>query len=283
MADRVGHAGAGEELRLQFLLRFPPSKFGHFQSAFRQRIGEHHSWSARMGFHDGKPLPVQRRKREYTTYCSQFLAAVTTHDACFTEQSFYVIEQFVGIGDVFNIKQLHGRVGFWIEVLVHILQHILDANLFPVTDGPNAVELESLDDGTLQNEDSSGTGAADKIDTLRMQLGNRLREDAMMVAIEQSDAVRTYQVQPPYCSHVSRMRCSISAPALVSSPKPRRDDDKGTCLFVTCQQFHRVRGYNLAGMTSTASSVGGNSRASWNTLMPCTSFSLGLTMRSVPS
>jgi len=43
-----------------------------------------------------------------------------------------VEEQFVGIGDVFNIEQLHGGVGFWIEVLVHILQHVLDANLFSV-------------------------------------------------------------------------------------------------------------------------------------------------------
>ena len=121
--------------------------------------------------HDGKPLTRQRRKRKDTTHRSQFLAAVTTHDACFTEQGFYgrvaggdgsrmarcrpaatlartsfdsgyattlsdearcVEEQFVGIGDVFNIEQLHGGVGFWIEVLVHILQHVLDANLFSV-------------------------------------------------------------------------------------------------------------------------------------------------------
>ena len=125
-------------------------------------------------------------------------------------------------------------------MLVHILQHILDANLFPVTDGPNAVELESLDDGTLQNEDSSGAGAADKIDPLRMQLGNRLREDAMMVAIEQSDAVRTYQCSPILLARVENALFHLS-PCLGLFAKACRDDDKGTCLFVTCQQFHRVR------------------------------------------
>ena len=50
-------------------------------------------------------------------------------------------EQFVGIGDILHIQQFDGRVGVGIEVFVHILQHILDANLLTVADRPHRVEL----------------------------------------------------------------------------------------------------------------------------------------------
>ena len=73
-----------------------------------------------------------------------------------------------------------------------------------------------------------------------MQLGNRLREDAMMVAIEQSDAVRTYQCSPILLACVENALFHLS-PRLGLFAKACRDDDKGTGFFVTCQQFHRVR------------------------------------------
>ena len=37
-------------------------------------------------------------------------------------------------------------------MFVKVLQHILNTNLFAVTDRPHAIELQTLDDGTLQDE-----------------------------------------------------------------------------------------------------------------------------------
>ena len=37
-------------------------------------------------------------------------------------------------------------------MLVHILQHVLDADLFAIADRPDAVELQSFADRTLEDE-----------------------------------------------------------------------------------------------------------------------------------
>ena len=105
-------------------------------------------------------------------------------------------QQFVGVGDVLDIEQFHLRVVLGIEMLVHILQHVFDADLLAVADTPHAVELQSLDDGTLQDEHGCGTRAADEIGALWTQVRNRQREDAVVVAVQQTDAVRTYQGCP---------------------------------------------------------------------------------------
>ena len=68
-------------------------------------------------------------------------------------------QQLVGIRDVLDIEQLDLRVGLRIEVLVHILQHVLDTDLLAVADRPHAVELKALDDGTLEDEDGRSTRA----------------------------------------------------------------------------------------------------------------------------
>ena len=85
----------------------------------------------------------------------------------------------------------------------------------------------------------------------------------------------------PYCSQVSRMRCSMTAPALVSSPKPA-EMMMNARVPLSRASSSTVSGHNLAGTTRIASSVGGSSLASWNTLMPCTSSSFGFTTRRVP-
>ena len=41
-------------------------------------------------------------------------------------------EQFVGIGDILHIQQFYRRIGIWIEILIHILQHILNTNLLAI-------------------------------------------------------------------------------------------------------------------------------------------------------
>ena len=75
-------------------------------------------------------------------------------------------QQFVGIGDVLDIEQFHLRVVLGIEMLVHILQHVFDADLLTIADTPHAVELQSLDDGTLQDKHGCSTRATDEIGAL---------------------------------------------------------------------------------------------------------------------
>ena len=51
-------------------------------------------------------------------------------------------------------------------MLVHILQHVFDADLLTVADTPHAIELQSLDDGTLQDKHGCSTRATDEIGAL---------------------------------------------------------------------------------------------------------------------
>ena len=76
-------------------------------------------------------------------------------------------QQFVGVGDILDIEQFHLRVVLGIEMLVHILQHVFDADLLTIADTPHAIELQSLDDGTLQDKHGCSTRATDEIGALR--------------------------------------------------------------------------------------------------------------------
>ena len=58
-------------------------------------------------------------------------------------------------------------------MIVHVLQHILDADLLAVTDAPDAVELQSLDDSTFENEHRRGTRAGNEINAQRIQMRDR--------------------------------------------------------------------------------------------------------------
>ena len=60
-----------------------------------------------------------------------------------------VEQELVGVGDVLDIKELDAGVVLGIEVLVHILEHVLDADLLAVADTPYGVELQTLLDGRL--------------------------------------------------------------------------------------------------------------------------------------
>ena len=104
-----------------------------------------------------------------------------------------MIQQFIGVGNILDIQQLHQRVALSIEMLVHILQHGLDAVLLAIADRPHAVKLKSLAHGTLEDENGRSARAADEVGPLGIQMGNRLGEDRMVPAVEQADAVGTNQ------------------------------------------------------------------------------------------
>ena len=96
-----------------------------------------------------------------------------------------MIEQFVRIGNILDVEQLHHGIALGVKILVHIFQDTLDAYLTAVTNGPDAVELQALADGTLQDKDGRSTAARDEVDTLGVQLRNGLREDGVMPARQQ--------------------------------------------------------------------------------------------------
>ena len=92
-------------------------------------------------------------------------------------------EQFVWIGDILDIQEFDLGIGLRIEVLVHILQHILNANLFAIADAPHTVELQTLDNGTLKDEHRRCTRPADEVNSLRVQIRDGEREHTMVVAV----------------------------------------------------------------------------------------------------
>ena len=66
-------------------------------------------------------------------------------------------QQFVGVRYVLYVQQLHLRVGLGVEVLVHKLQHVLNAYLLAVADAPHRVELQALGHGRLKDEHRRGS------------------------------------------------------------------------------------------------------------------------------
>ena len=148
-------------------------------------------------------------------------------------------KQLVGVGDVFDIEQLDLRVGLGIEVLVHILQHILDAYLLTVAYRPHAVELEAFDDGTLENKHRRGTGTRDEVDTLRIEVGDGQGEDAVVVAVQQSDAVGSYQGCPVLFTRVEDTLFE-GGTRLGLFSESGRDDDEGTYPFLLAEIVHIV-------------------------------------------
>ena len=124
-------------------------------------------------------------------------------------------------------------------MLVHVLKHVLDANQLAVAYRPDTVELQSLDDGTLQNEHGCCTRAADEVDTLGMEIGNRLGEHRVMMARQQTNAVGTYQRGTIAIAGVENALFERSS-LLGLLAKAGRDDDEGTHTLLSCQQVDRV-------------------------------------------
>ena len=148
-------------------------------------------------------------------------------------------QQLVRIGDVLDIEQFDRRVFLGIEVLVHVLQHILDAYLFAIADRPYAVELQALDDGTLQYEYCRSSRAADEVDALGVQYRNRFGEYRMVMARQQSDAVGTDECGTILLARVQNALLHLGT-RLGLFAEACRDDDKGPCLLLLSQIFHGI-------------------------------------------
>ena len=93
-------------------------------------------------------------------------------------------QQLVRVGDVLDIEQLNLGVDSRIKGVIHILEYVFNTYLLTIANRPDTIELQSFDDGTLENKDGSGARAADEIDTLRIQFGDRLGEDTVVLTVE---------------------------------------------------------------------------------------------------
>ena len=216
--------------------------------------------------------------REDATHGGEFLSGEATHDACLTEQSFNsrvaagngtgmagccaasafagtsldggnatsfanerscMEQQFVRIGYVLDIKQFYRRRSLGVKVFVHILQHVLNANLLPVTDAPHRAELQSFDDCRLKDEYGRGPRTADEVNPLRMKLRDGLGENAMVPGIEHADAVGTDERTSISftCIKDALFECGTG---LSLFAKAGRDDDESANSFFGCQHIDIV-------------------------------------------
>ena len=151
-----------------------------------------------------------------------------------------VVEQFVGVCDVFDVEQFHERVALGIEVLVHVFQNRLDANLLTVADAPHAVEGQALRDGTLENEHGRGTRAADEVDTLGVERGNGLGEHRVVIAVEHANAVRTNQRAVVALAGVKNLLLQYGS-LMGLLTEASRDDDEGPHFLFLRQILNVLR------------------------------------------
>ena len=149
-------------------------------------------------------------------------------------------EQLVGVADVLDIEQFYVRIGLGVEVLVHVLQHILDAYLLSVAYTPDTVELQALDDGTLQNENGCSTRAADKVNALGVERRNGFGEYRMVVACEQSYTVGPYECCPILFAGVQDALFQQGT-CLCLLAKSGRDDDERLGTLFARQQIYGIR------------------------------------------
>ena len=101
-----------------------------------------------------------------------------------------MLQQAVGFRNVLDIEQLDLGVVLGVKVLVHVFEHVLDADLLAVANRPDGVELQTLAHGRVDDEHGSGSRAADEVGALGIQGGDGLREHAVVVIGEQTDTVR---------------------------------------------------------------------------------------------
>ena len=186
-------------------------------------------------------LSFQLGQGEDTSHCCQLLARETAYDARLAEQRLYsrvarcyrtcvarccatsalarscldgcyaaslayqvtcVIQQLVGVAYVFDIQQFHLRVGLGVKVLVHILQHVLNAYLLTVSYAPHAVKLQAFYHGTLKYEHCRCTRSRYKVNTLWVQIWYWQSKHAVVVAVQQSYAVWSDECRPVFLASV---------------------------------------------------------------------------------
>ena len=154
-------------------------------------------------------------------------------------------QQLVGVADVLDIEQLYLRVVFGVEILIHVLQHVLNTYLLAIADAPYGVELQALDDGRLEDEYGGGSRTTDEVDTLRVQVGDGLGEHAVVPRVEQTDAVGANQCGAILLAGVEDVFLQGGAGGGLLA-KTSGDDDESLHAFLRGKHFHRV-GTELGG------------------------------------
>ena len=127
-----------------------------------------------------------------------------------------------------------------VEVLVHILKHVLNTNLLTISDAPYRIELQTLSNSTLKNKYSCSTRAADEVGSLWVEVGNGQGKHAVMLAVEQSDTVWPDEGCLVLFTGIEDALfegCSLRR--LLT--KTRRDNDEGPHAFFRTEVVHIVR------------------------------------------
>ncbi len=206
--DGVGHRRASEEL-LQQRIGLGAADGRHFQSVVRQHVGEHHGGTAGMGNH-GDVLALELGVHQHRGHGDEFLAAIAAHYARLAEQRVHghiaagqrarvaaggaaagagaarldggyaasladerrrVFEQLLRLVDALDVEQLDARAGGRVERLVHVLQHLLNANLGAVAHGIYAIESQSFGYAHIEDEQRRGARPRYEVDALRVERG----------------------------------------------------------------------------------------------------------------
>ena len=131
------------------------------------------------------------------------------------------------------------RIALGIEIHVHVLQHIFNTYLLTVSYAPNGIERKALGNTRLKDKHGSSTRSTDKIGSLGIKRGNGFGKNAMVMAVEQTNAVGAYQSTLIFIASVKYFLFQFGA-FLGLFAKARRDNDKGTNLFFAGQIFHIV-------------------------------------------
>ena len=229
--------------------------------------------------HNRKVLTFQLGQGEYAAHRCQLLARETAYDARLAEQRLYsrvarcyrtcvarcsatsalarscldgcyaaslsyqvtcVIQQLVGVAYVFDIQQFHLRVGLGVKVLVHILQHVLNAYLLTVTNAPHAVKLQAFYHRTLKYEHCRCTRSRYKVNPLWIQIGYGQCEHAVVIAVQQSYAVWSYQCCAVFLASVKYSLLQFRT-RLCLLAESGRDNHKGLCALLGAEIVHIVR------------------------------------------
>ena len=151
-----------------------------------------------------------------------------------------MIQQLVGVADVLDIQQFHLRVGLGVKVLVHILQHVLNAYLLTVSYAPHAVKLQAFYHGTLKYEHCRCTRSRYKVNTLWVQIWYWQSKHAVVIAVQQSYAVRSYQCCAVFLASVKYSLLQFRT-RLCFLAKSGRDNHKSLCALLAAQIVHIVR------------------------------------------
>ena len=118
-------------------------------------------------------------------------------------------------------------------MLVHILQHVLNANLLAVSYTPYRIELQAFNDSTLEYKYSRGTRATDEVSTIRIKFGDGEREDTVMMAVQQSDTVGANECRAIFLTGVEDVLFECCTSLRLLAETGRNNDERPDAFFST--------------------------------------------------